>query len=110
MCIRDSHKGGFLHYQAVDEALKEEADLKEEARVRGEDPEQYVLMRRLAQFGERKAVPNRLAEVRMMELGLVSDALLEPERIGDIAAADTAADTAATCDEDVPVCSAVAAG
>ncbi|HZK48541.1 MAG TPA: DUF166 family protein [Thermoleophilia bacterium] len=104
------HKGGFLHYQAVDEALKEEADLKEEARVRGEDPEQYVLMRRLAQFGEQKAVPNRLAEVRMMELGLVSDALLEPERIGDIAAADTAADTAATCDEDVPVCSAVAAG
>ena len=68
------HKGGFLHYEAVDEALKEEADLKEEARARGEDPEQYVLMRRIAQFGDQKALPNPLAEARMAELGLVTEA------------------------------------
>jgi hypothetical protein len=62
------HKGGWLHYQAVDEAIKEEAALKEEARVRGEDPEQYVLMRRIAEYGEQARVPNPLAEKRMAEL------------------------------------------
>ncbi|MBU2603158.1 MAG: hypothetical protein KKA32_13485 [Actinobacteria bacterium] len=62
------HKGGFLHYQAVDEAIKEEAALKAEAVSRGEDPEQYVLMRRIAEYGEHSSVPNPLAENRMAEL------------------------------------------
>lgn len=62
------HKGGWLHYQAVDEAIKEEAALKEEARAKGQDPEQYVLMRRIAEYGEQAKVPNRLAELRMAEL------------------------------------------
>jgi hypothetical protein len=62
------HKGGWLHYQAVDEAIKEEVALKEEARVRGEDPEQYVLMRRIAEYGEQARAPNPLAEKRMAEL------------------------------------------
>ncbi len=62
------HKGGWLHYQAVDDAIKEEAALKAEAVARGEDPEQYVLMRRIAEFGEQSSVPNPLAEQRMAEL------------------------------------------
>jgi hypothetical protein len=61
------HKGGYLHYQAVDEALAEEARLKEEARERGEDPEEYVLMRRLADYGEQPQIPNKLAELRCLE-------------------------------------------
>ncbi len=74
------HKGGYLHYQAVDEALKEEADLKEEARARGEDPEQYVLMRRIAQFGDQKALSNPLAEARMAEMGLIANPAGEPDK------------------------------
>jgi thymidylate synthase len=61
------HKGGYLHYQAVDDAVAEEARLKEEARERGQDPEEYVLMRRLSQFGEQPAIPNKLAELRELE-------------------------------------------
>jgi hypothetical protein len=61
------HKGGFLHYKAVDDALAEEARLKEEAVARGEDPEEYVLMRRLAEFGEPPCIANPLAEIREAE-------------------------------------------
>ena len=99
------HKGGFLHYEAVDEALKEEADLKEEARARGEDPEQYVLMRRIAQFGEQKALPNPLAEARMAELGLLNDAADEHTTAdeADAAGESTLADEPDDDDDD-PVC------
>jgi hypothetical protein len=61
------HKGGYLHYQAVDAAIAEEARLKDEARERGEDPEQYVLMRRLAEYGEQPDIPNKLGELRTLE-------------------------------------------
>jgi hypothetical protein len=61
------HKGGYLHYQAVDEALAEEARLKEEALERGEDPDEYVLMRRLAEYGEQPEIPNTLGELRQLE-------------------------------------------
>ena len=61
------HKGGFLHYAAVDEAVAEEAQLKEEAVARGEDPEEYVLMRRLSQFGSAPCIANPLAKLRELE-------------------------------------------
>lgn len=61
------HKGGYLHYKAVDEALAEEARLKEEAVARGEDPDEYVLQRRLAEFGEPPCIANPLAELREAE-------------------------------------------
>jgi hypothetical protein len=101
------HKGGFLHYQAVDDALKEEADLKAEARDRGEDPEEYVLMRRLAQFGELKSVPNRLGDARLADLGLASDAGDADEHDSDPLDPDEDPDDPglAACDEDISVCS-----
>jgi len=61
------HKGGFLHYKAVDEALADEARLKEEAVARGEDPEEYVLMRRLVEYGEQPQIANPLAALRQAE-------------------------------------------
>ncbi len=61
------HKGGWLHYQAVDEALADEARLKEEAVARGEDPEEYVLLRRLADYGEPPCITNTLATMRQLE-------------------------------------------
>lgn len=61
------HKGGFLHYAAVDEAVAEEAHLKAEAVARGEDPEEYVLMRRLSQFGSAPCIANPLAKLRELE-------------------------------------------
>jgi hypothetical protein len=59
------HKGGYLHYTAVDEALAEEAALKEEALARGEDPDEYVLHRRLAELGEAPRLENQLARQRL---------------------------------------------
>lgn len=59
------HKGGFLHYKAVDDALAEEAALKEEALARGEDPDEYVLQRRLAELGEAPRLENQLARQRL---------------------------------------------
>ena len=59
------HKGGYLHYKAVDEALAEEAALKEEALTRGEDPDEYVLQRRLADLGAAPELENQLARQRL---------------------------------------------
>jgi hypothetical protein len=61
------HKGGFLHYRAVDEAIAEEQALKDEALARGEDPFEYVLMRRLAELGDPPCVANPLADLRVQE-------------------------------------------
>jgi hypothetical protein len=61
------HKGGFLHYRAVDEAIAEEQALKDEALARGEDPFEYVLMRRLAELGDPPCVANPLADLRVRE-------------------------------------------
>jgi hypothetical protein len=71
------HKGGYLHYRAVTEAVAEEACLKQEGLVRGEDPEEFVLMRRLAEFGESLRVENRPVcrrEVARSELSEQADA------------------------------------
>ena len=67
------HKGGFLHYLAVDEALAEEQALKEEAIMRGEDPEEYVLMRRLADLGDPPCVSNPLADLRVLQRAVQDD-------------------------------------
>lgn len=64
------HKGGFLHYEAVDEAVREEEQLKEEARQRGEDPEQYVIMRRQMEYGESPQIDNPAADLRLQEAGI----------------------------------------
>lgn len=63
------HKGGLLHYKAVDEALAEEARLKEEAVAKGEDPDEYVLMRRQAELGEAPVLENELARRRLEARG-----------------------------------------
>lgn len=74
------HKGGYLHYQAVDEALAEEAQLKAEALAQGKDPEEYVLMRRLTEYGEQPEIPNPLGELRLLEreAGLPAGSQPEP--------------------------------
>lgn len=81
------HKGGFLHYQAVDEALAEEARLKAEAVAHGQDPEEYVLLRRLAEYGEPPCVSNTLGRLRELE----RTAAREPD---------------AACEQDPAVCTA----
>ncbi len=78
------HKGGFLHYQAVDAALAEEARLKEEAIARGEDPEEYVLMRRIAEFGAPPCVANPLARMRELERAVERGVATEAE-LGELA-------------------------
>ena len=73
------HKGGYLHYRAVTEAVAEEACLKEEALVRGEDPEEFVLMRRLAELGEALSLSNGPVCRRADARNEVSEQTFTPE-------------------------------
>lgn len=59
------HRGGFLHYEAVDTAVRQEEALKKEARRRGMDAEEYVIMRRLSEFGESPEIENPAADLRL---------------------------------------------
>lgn len=100
------HKGGFLHYAAVDEAVAEEARLKEEAVARGEDPEEYVLMRRLSEFGAPPCIANPLAKLRELERKVTRGEATADDlaALAELAAAQAAEDGSVSGEAAVATC------